>query len=419
MERTLEQLETRQKKWAEQTLAQRANQFLSFARNLEQASALLQFRMGQEMGKPRAQARAEIEKSVAALKWTAENMERHLADSPGRQWQALGIVLAVMPWNYPVWQTVRALISSLPVGNVLLLKPSELTPATGNALSEIFQWDGEALLASLLMDHVQVADCLEDPRVAGVTLTGSSRAGAEVAARAGRNLKKQVLELGGADPYLVLADADVEMAARICAQARWVNSGQSCVAAKRFFIHEEIFDRFLELFRHEMFSVRSGVPEDPSTQQGPLAHRRFQKESFAKVQELRSEALNFWGAEPDWDQAGAFYPPQILQLSFPKRNSPLWSTEFFAPIACVWKVSSDEEALWAANHCAYALGAAVFSRSRAEKLALRLQAGLVGLNRSVVSSPEIPFGGMKESGYGKELGASGFFEFACQKVLLS
>ncbi len=389
--------------WSSLSLKQRAEFFVIFADKLQKESAALANQMHLEMGKPLAQARAEIQKSVSALKWASATFPEHLKNTDHFEWSPLGLVLAIMPWNFPVWQTVRALVSGAPVGNSFLVKPSEITPQTTTELCRVFQVDDFSLATPIMCTHSQVSRLLIE--VNAVTLTGSSLAGSIVASQAGKLLKKSVLELGGADAYLVLEDADVGLAARFCADSRTVNAGQSCVSAKRFFVHSQVYDAFLEQFWAEL----------QKRELGPLAHRRFQKHLWEQVQTLSSQA-KLTGRYPDLLQKGAFYPAQMLEF---EGEPGLWTEELFGPVACVWKVQSADEAIRWANNCVYALGAAVFSQSRAREVASQLQAGMVGINRMIASAPELPFGGMKDSGFGKELGFDGFVEFASRKVLMT
>ncbi|HVU01410.1 MAG TPA: NAD-dependent succinate-semialdehyde dehydrogenase [Polyangiaceae bacterium] len=381
-----------------------------------------------EMGKPVRQGRAEVEKCALACRFIAENAERFLADevvpTEARDsrvvHEPLGPILAIMPWNYPYWQIVRGAASALMAGNVVLVKPAPGTPGCALALEALARRAGipEGVLSVLLVPDDRIGPIIDDPRVAAVTLTGSPRAGRAVAARAGAALKKVVLELGGSDPYIVLADADVELAARTCVSSRLGNAGQACIAAKRIIVVPEVrpdFEaRVLELVRR----VVPGNPLEEATELGPLARVDLRDLLHRQVAESvkRGARLLLGGEVPE--RAGAWYPPTMLSDVRP--GMPAFDEELFGPVFAVVPARDEAHAVELANETEYGLGAAVFTRDveKGARLArTRLDAGLCFVNAAVKSDPRLPFGGVKSSGFGRELGALGIREFVNEKTL--
>lgn len=381
----------------------------------------------EEMGKPIAQARAEIEKCAWVCEHYAEHAPAMLADEPvatdaTRSWvqyDPLGLVVAVMPWNFPFWQLFRFCAPGLAAGDGFLLKHAPNVPGCAEAAVEVLEEAGlpPGLAANLRVEDEQVAALLADRRVAAATLTGSPRAGAAVGSTAARHLKPSVLELGGSDPFVVLADADVERAAEVGAAARLINSGQSCIAAKRFVVVREVADAFLEAFRGRLAAAVVGPPLDPGTTVGPLARDDLRQALHAQVERsvAAGACLELGGRIPDGP--GFFYPVTLLTGVRP--GMPAWDEEVFGPVAAVRVVDDEHAAVAAANDSRYGLGASLWTRDtgRARELARRIDAGCVFFNELVKSDPRVPFGGIKDSGYGRELGAHGLREFVNRKTV--
>ncbi len=403
------------------------------ARMRRAAEALLSRRdelarlMALEMGKPVAGGRAEIEKCAKTCDYYVENAVHFLSTdriiSDAREsyvtYEPLGVVLAVMPWNFPFWQVFRFAAPTLMAGNVALLKHASNVPQCSLAIEEIFDRAGfpPGVFQSLLIGSEPVAGLIRDPRVAAVTLTGSTEAGAKVAAAAGAAIKKTVLELGGSDPFIVLPSADLERAAEMAAQARTINSGQSCIAAKRFIVHEAIAERFERAFVDRMRALRVGDPLDESTQVGPLATSDIVAELDRQVSEsVRAGARALTGGKRG-DGPGNFYEPTVLSR-IPK-GSPAYEQELFGPVASLFVAKSLAEAIALANSSRYGLGASVWTQDPAEReqAARELESGCVFFNGMVASDPRLPFGGVKESGYGRELSSHGIREFTNIKTI--
>jgi succinate-semialdehyde dehydrogenase/glutarate-semialdehyde dehydrogenase len=402
---------------------------------LRRAAALLRERrdalarlMALEMGKPVAQGRAEAEKCAWACEHYAARAESMLApeevatdaDRSYVAFEPLGPVLAVMPWNFPLWQVFRFAAPALMAGNVGLLKHASNVSGCALAIEEILHAAGlpRGAFRTLLVSSARVGDIVAAPEVVAVTLTGSTPAGRAVAAKAGACLKKAVLELGGSDPYLILEDADLERAAEACAAARLVNGGQSCIAAKRFVLVEPVVERFTELLVERMRARRMGDPLEEGVDVGPQARRDLRDELHAQV-----EASVARGARPLLgcrvpEGPGAFYPPSVLAGVRP--GMPAFDEELFGPVAAVTAARDEADAIRLANRTVFGLGAAVFTRDRdrGERIARHeLLAGSCFVNAFVRSDPRLPFGGIKESGYGRELGTIGIREFVNVKTV--
>jgi succinate-semialdehyde dehydrogenase / glutarate-semialdehyde dehydrogenase len=374
-----------------------------------------------EMGKPIAEAEAEVEKCAWTAAWLADNAPRLLADEPLEstasesyvRFQPLGVLLAVMPWNFPFWQAFRAALPALAAGNVMLLKHSSNVPQSALAIEEVFREAGapEGVFQTLLVGSAAVERIIADPRVAGVTLTGSEFAGVQVATAAGKVLKKSVLELGGSDPFIVLADADLRAAATVACRARNQNNGQSCIAAKRFIVEEPVADEFEKLFAAAVGALKVGNPMDRSNQVGPLARADLVDDLERQVVEsVRLGASALTGGKRIKGE-GYFFEPTVLSNVRP--GMPAYHEETFGPVAAVIRVKDAEDALRVANDTEFGLGASLWTVDveRAKKLAERVEAGLVFVNGMVASDARLPFGGVKKSGYGRELSAYGIKEF--------
>lgn len=374
-----------------------------------------------EMGKPLPEARAEIEKCAAVCEFYAEQAPRWLEDEPvatdarrsGIAFRPLGTVLAIMPWNFPFWQVFRAAVPALAAGNGVLLKHAPNVPRCAEAIETVFGRAGlpAGVFRWLPIGHAQAEDLIGGPHVQAVTLTGSERAGRRIAALAGAALKKTVLELGGSDPFVVLADADLDRAVATAVASRYQNSGQSCIAAKRFILVEAVADAFLERFRQRVAALAVGDPLDEATQIGPLARADLREALHRQVLEsIRGGAEPVLGGRP-LEGPGFFYAPSILDRVRP--GMPAHDEELFGPVAAVVRVGDEAAALAAANGHRLGLGGSVWTGDpeRGERFARRLQCGLAFVNGLVKSDPRLPFGGVKNSGHGRELGVFGLHEF--------
>lgn len=407
--------------WRETTFAQRRRCMEKAAEILRQRRDELARIMTQEMGKAITEARGEVEKCAWVCEYYAKEAEKFLHPEPiesdaGKSYvgfRPLGIVLAVMPWNFPFWQVFRFAAPALMAGNAGVLKHASNVPHSALAIEEVFQQAGfpEHLFRTLLISSKQVDAVIEDERIVATTLTGSDIAGRKVAAKSGQMLKKTVMELGGSDPFVVLADADVDEAARQAARARCINCGQSCIAAKRFIIEEKVYDQFLERFQSHLQGLKVGDPMDPETQLGPMARHDLRQELHEQVQAsvAKGARLLMGGEVPEGP--GAFYPVTLLTDITP--DMPAYKEEFFGPVALVFKAADMEEAVSIANDSPFGLGGSVWTQDtdKGEAIAARIEAGAVFVNGMVKSDPRLPFGGVKLSGFGRELSHYGIKEF--------
>ncbi|MEA2629715.1 MAG: succinate-semialdehyde dehydrogenase / glutarate-semialdehyde dehydrogenase [Chloroflexota bacterium] len=378
--------------------------------------------MTSEMGKPIVEAEAEVEKCAWTATWIADNAARLLADEPIEstatksyvRFQPLGVILAVMPWNFPFWQAFRAALPALAAGNVMLLKHSSNVPQCALAIEDVFREAGvpKGVFQTLLIGSGAIEGIVSDRRVAGVTLTGSEAAGIQVAAAAGKALKKSVLELGGSDPFIVLEDADVKAAATVACRARNQNNGQSCIAAKRFIVVEPVAKEFEERFAAAVAALKVGDPKDRANQVGPLARADLVDDLERQVKEsVKKGAKVLAGGKRLDDNGGYFFEPTVLAGVRP--GMPVYDEETFGPVAAVIRVRDAEEALKVANDTEFGLGSSIWTRDveRGEMMAERVEAGLVFVNGMVASDARLPFGGVKRSGYGRELSSYGIREF--------
>ncbi|MBP7149631.1 MAG: NAD-dependent succinate-semialdehyde dehydrogenase [Acidobacteria bacterium] len=413
--------------WREVEFAFRSQVLRRAAALLEERRARYAALMAQEMGKPVAAGSGEAEKCAWVCRYYADHAAELLAperietgarDSHVR-FDPLGPVLAVMPWNFPFWQVFRFAAPALMAGNVGLLKHSSNVPGCALAIEELFRDAGvpEGCFQALLVSGRTAEELIDDPRIRAATLTGSDPAGRAVAARAGRNLKKTVLELGGSDPFVVLADADVEAAARTAASARLVNSGQSCIAAKRFIVHREVAEAFTAKFVGHMRAAKVGDPLQPDTQVGPLAREDLLEALHDQVRRTIAAGATCLCGGARLPQPGFYYAPTVLAGVRP--GMPAAEEETFGPVAAVMTAASDDEAIALANATPFGLGASLWTRdlARAAELARRTEAGCVFVNGMVKSDPRVPFGGVKLSGYGRELGREGIREFVNIKTV--
>ena len=384
-----------------------------------------------EMGKPLAQAQAEVAKCVRNMRFYADNAERFLADElleePGTvnansawaRYEPLGIVLAVMPWNFPLWQVMRFAAPALMAGNAGLLKHASNVPLSAEYLGSLFERAGfpRGSFVNLKIPASRVAGVIDDPRVRAVTLTGSEPAGRAVAERAGRQIKKVVLELGGSDAFIVMPSADLAQSAVTGVKARMINNGQSCIAAKRFIVHEDIYDEWLGLFVEEMDKLVVGDPMEAGVDVGPLATQGGQREMSEIVEDAKQKGARVLTGGEMPEGPGFYYPPTVIDGITPDMR--IMMEETFGPVASVYRVGSVQEALDIANQTTFGLSSALWSTDSTEQehFTRELQAGAVFINGMTISFPELPFGGIKDSGHGRELGMHGIREFTNIKTV--
>ncbi len=374
-----------------------------------------------EMGKPIAAGIAEAQKCATACRYYAENAEHFLADQPvkmegGKSWvafQPIGVVLAIMPWNFPFWQVFRFAAPSLMAGNVGVLKHASNVPQCALAIEDVLRRAGfaDGVFQTLLIGSDVIDGIIADDRIAAVTLTGSEGAGRSVASAAGRNLKRAVVELGGSDPFVVMPSADLDQAVSTAVSARMINNGQSCIAAKRFIIHEKIYDEFLKRFVAGVSAIRIGDPMDEKTQLGPLATGSIRDQLDAQVKASVAAGARLVTGGKKLDREGFFYAPTVLTDIPPQ--APAAREELFGPVASVFKANDLTDAIRIANGTTFGLGASAWTRDAAERdrFIADIESGLLFINGMVASDPRLPFGGVKNSGFGRELGEFGIREF--------
>ena len=409
--------------------------FLERSHWLEQAATILDQEkadlgklMTLEMGKPLKAAIAEIEKCALVCRYYAENAASFLADVTIKtdashsfvKYQPLGVILAVMPWNFPFWQVFRFAAPALMAGNVALLKHASNVPQCALAIEDIFYRAGfpAGVFQTLLIGADQVADLMADDRVKAATLTGSEPAGISLAVASGKQIKKTVLELGGSDPFIVLESADLETAVSTAVTARMLNNGQSCIAAKRFIIAEAVADKFQKLLLEKFQSLKIGNPMDQDTDLGPLATSNILQELDQQVKKaVKSGGKILTGGHPLTEMSGNFYPPTII-IDIPV-DTPIAQEEFFGPVALLFRVPDINTAIKLANDTPFGLGASAWTTNTEEqnRLIQEIESGAVFINSMVKSDPRLPFGGIKRSGYGRELSIQGLHEFVNVKTI--
>ena len=415
--------------WKKTHLSHRANLMRKAAKILLEDKVKYAKTMTLEMGKPLKEAISEVEKCAWVCNYYADSARGFLkkkiirteASKSFISYEPLGVILAVMPWNFPFWQVFRFAVPTLMAGNGAVLKHASNVPASALAIQDIFEKAGfpKGLFKTLLVGSKAVKGIIEHEKIKAVTLTGSGPAGSAVAAIAGKNIKKTVLELGGSDAYVILEDADLDEAVKACVTSRLINSGQSCIGAKRFIVVEKIYDEFLKKFKSEMKVKKMGDPMKENTDIGPMARYDLRDELHEQVtQSIKKGAKAILGGKIPRNRKGAFYPATILVNV--KKGMPAYEDELFGPVASVIRVADQAEAIEVANDSSFGLGAAVFTRDRnlGEYIATRkLEAGACFVNAFVRSDPRLPFGGIKASGYGRELSKDGIHEFVNAKTV--
>ncbi len=426
--RIIKEVDLAFKPWKQSTFEERASHLLQLEKQLLEQQESLADLIVTEMGKVKKEALGEVKKCAWVCRYYAENgarfLERETIASDASEsfvsFQPLGTILAVMPWNFPFWQVFRFLAPALMAGNAAVLKHASNVPGCSLAIEKLVQDAGfpKDVFRSLLIGGKSVKQVIENPKVKAVTLTGSTPAGKSVAAAAGSVLKKSVLELGGSDPYLILEDADIEEAAHLCVASRLLNAGQSCIGAKRFIVVEQVYDQFRDAFVKEMEAAQYGNPNDEKSTIGPLARLDLRNELHGQVSASVAKGAKILCGGYIPEHEAAFYPPTVLENIEP--GMPAYDEELFGPVASLFKVKTEEEGIRIANDTVFGLGAGVFTSDldRGKRLAEKgLDAGCVFVNDFVKSDPRLPFGGIKESGFGRELSIFGIREFVNIKTV--
>ncbi|MCB0501576.1 MAG: NAD-dependent succinate-semialdehyde dehydrogenase [Bacteroidetes bacterium] len=415
------------KDWRNRSFEERAERMHQLADVLEAHKEEYALLATNEMGKIIGQSRKEIEKCAWVCRYYADHAEQFLCDEPVTTnasksyvtYQPMGVILAVMPWNFPFYQVIRFAAPAIMAGNVGILKHASNVQGCAQVLEDLFLEAGfqKGILTNLNISSDQVSAVIEHPLIAAVTLTGSEAAGRSVGALAGKNIKKSVLELGGSDAYLILEDADLEKAVDIATFGRLQNNGQTCIAAKRFIVLEAIYNDFLQLFKEKMQAAKMGDPKDEQTYYGPLARVDLRDELHDQVQKSMAQGAQLLIGGQIPEGKGAYYPATILTEVKPGMEA--FDNELFGPVAAVIKAKDEAHAITLANQSNFGLGAGVLTgnKTRGEKIALQLDAGNCFVNTLVASDPRLPFGGIKNSGYGRELSAHGIREFMNVKTI--
>lgn len=417
-----------QKSWSQKSIQQRCVFLKNLAKalrsHLEESSKLMTL----EMGKPIGQSRLEVEKCAwlcdfyaeAASGFLAEELVKTDAKKSYVRFDPLGVVLCIMPWNFPFWQVFRFAAPALAAGNTVVLKHASNVPQCALKIEEIFREAGldEGIFKTLLIDSATASRLIETDTIDAVSLTGSTQAGALVAQQAGKNLKKCVLELGGSDPFIVLADADVEFSCKIALQARTINTGQSCIAAKRFILEKSIAAEFEKKLIEHFKTLKIGDPMDPDVNIGPLAKKEIRDDLYGQVKDAISKGAKVLAGGKSMPGKGYFFEPTLLTNITP--NMAVYMEETFGPVMSLFIVENADEALRLANNSEFGLGASIWTKNieLAEKMAAQIESGAVFINGMVKSDPRLPFGGVKKSGFGRELGKFGIREFVNIKTVV-
>ncbi|HEV3153466.1 MAG TPA: NAD-dependent succinate-semialdehyde dehydrogenase [Candidatus Baltobacteraceae bacterium] len=408
-------------RWRREPFETRAALLRAVAGTMRSRSAQLAETAVREMGKPVVQARAEVEKCAWTCEYFADNAQALLSDAgiesnATRSYVAfrpLGPIFAIMPWNFPYWQVFRAAAPALMAGNTMVLKHADNTTRCALEIERIFTDAGapEGVFKTFVMHHDRADELIADSRIAGVTLTGSERAGVAVGAAAGKALKKCVLELGGSDPFIVLPDADIDLAVEYAVKARFQNNGQSCIAAKRFIVDDRVYDRFVSHFAQAASEQRIGDPMVEQTQIGPCAREDLRDTLYKQVTSTVVDGARIVTGGRPVDGAGYYFEPTVVADVAP--GSPMFAQETFGPAAAVVRATDDDHALQLANDSSFGLGANIWTRDveHAARMAAQIESGMVFVNGMVASDPRLPFGGVKRSGYGRELSSFGIHEF--------
>ena len=415
--------------WRTTTFDQRAMLFMKLSEHLLSHRQELGRFAAIEMGKPITSSDRELEKSALTCEYFAENAERLLKPEPQDvnateafvQFDPLGVILGVMPWNFPYWQVIRGAAPALMAGNVMVVKHASNVPQCAEAIEKAFIECGfpKGVYQNMLIGSSRVEKVIRDPRIAAITLTGSEKAGSEVAKVAGSEIKKCVLELGGSDPFIVLEDADLTLACEVGSASRLSsNAGQACNAAKRFIVHESVAEKFTKLLVESFRAQKLGDPLDPTTTMGPLSGEQILKDVERQVNESVAQGAKLETGGKRWGSKGYFYEPTVL--SQVKKGMPVFDEEVFGPAAAVISFKDEAEAIAMANDTPYGLGATILTKdhAKAKKLAPLIEAGNVFVNTQMRSDPRMPFGGIKKSGLGRELGSYGIKEFVNIKTIL-
>ena len=414
-------------RWKETPFSLRSELMMKAASLLRKRKDELAKLMTLEMGKIIRESEAEVEKCVWGCEYYAENAERFLQDEviPSDvsrsfvAFQPLGVILAVMPWNFPLWQVFRFAAPTLMAGNGGLLKHASNVPGCALAIEEIFREAGfpADLFRTLMIPSGMVETVIDHPAVVAATLTGSEYAGSQVAAAAGRRIKKTLLELGGSDPFIVLEDCNLELAVQHAVNSRMINQGQSCIAAKRFIVHEPVLEAFTNRVHQAFTELKAGDPLDPATDIGPLARPDPVDDIARQVQESVQMGATMIAGGTRYDREGCYYQPTILTNV--KAGMPAYSEETFGPLVAIIPVATDEEAVRVANDSVFGLGGSVWTNdiARGEQIARKVESGAMFVNGMTKSDPRLPFGGIKQSGYGRELGSYGIREFVNIKTI--
>lgn len=427
LENKLEKAHQTYQKWKITAVKDRADLLLKVASIMKKRKKELAELITLEMGKLIAQSEAEIDMCISVYEYYAKNGESFLKDQPidiedGKAFVRLtpiGIIMGVMPWNYPFNQVARIAAPNIVAGNVMVVKHASNVPQCAKAIEDIFGEAGaeEGIYTNLFIGSKRVAKLAEDKRIAGMSLTGSEGAGSSLAEAAGKNLKKSVLELGGSDPFIVLEDANLENAVENAVKGRFGNMGQACTSSKRIILLDGIADDFIQKFKSELEGLKVGDPLDEATEVGPLSTEEAAEKIEKQVKETIDAGAKVLLGGKRMDREGAFFEPTILTDI--KKGMTAYHEEIFGPVASIFRVNSEDEAIELANDSSFGLGGSVFSENvdRALKVADKIETGMVFINEHTASRPDLPFGGIKRSGYGRELSALGFEEFLNKKLI--
>ena len=416
---------TQQLEWKTKPVEERAKVIKKLASQIRDQKEILAKQATLEMGKPITQSLAEVEKCIGALETMADLAAKNLLQKevPAHYRKTIvrpepyGLVFSIQPWNFPYWQALRMAACAWMAGNLVVLKHSGIVAGCAELIEKVSEVDGKKLLLNLRLAHADTAEVIKSPLIQAVTFTGSTTGGKNIAEAAGGALKKCVLELGGSDAYIVLPDCDLELAVKTCVQSRLINSGQSCIAGKRFFVHDQIFIEFKKRFKETMQTYKVGDPMNPETQVGPLAAQKF-------VQQLQEQTkrANFAGAKLEWmnhslPEGGYF--SQLGVLDFGSNLKVFENEEVFGPVASLYRFTNLDEVISVINAGPFGLGSGIFTQDMAlaEKVAEQIQVGTFTINSFVQSDARVPFGGVKESGIGREMGLEGLHDFVAWKVV--